>query len=81
MLQWEKVPDGGKKEGGGDGDESEEKDHHYRVFLVHEMAAQVGSAAGNAAICELDVEGAERRGNVEDEQAVAEADGRVSARI
>jgi hypothetical protein len=42
------------------------------------MVAQAGAAVGDAAIGELDVEGAERGGDVEDEEAMEGAYRRVS---
>jgi len=51
------------------------------VLLVHEVVAQTGGATRDAAICELDIEGAKRRGRVDDEETVEEADGRVSTLI
>lgn len=42
------------------------------------MVAQPGTTVSNAAIGELDIESAQTGGNVLDEEAVEEANGRVS---
>jgi hypothetical protein len=46
---------------------------------VHEVATQTGATVRDAAIGEFDVESAEHRGDVDEEEAVEEAYRRVSA--
>ena len=51
------------------------------MLLVHEMMAQAGTAAGYATIREFDIESAQCRGDAQDDETVAEADGRVSTNM
>jgi hypothetical protein len=51
------------------------------VFVVHEVVAQAGAATCDAAIGECYVETAQEVWNMENEEAVEEADGCVSIAV
>jgi hypothetical protein len=74
----EQEPDGGQDHASTGSDEAEEEDDDDRVLVVHEVVAQTGAAGGDAAIGEDVVKSGESGGQVEDQEAVEEANGRVS---
>ena len=78
MAEVEQEPDGGQDHAGAGSDKAEEEDDDDRVLVVHEVVAQTGAATRDTAIGEDAVESCEGRGQVEDKQAVEEANGRVS---
>jgi hypothetical protein len=77
----EQEPDGRQDHASTGSDEAEEEDDDDRVLVVHEVVAQTGAAGGDAAIGEEAVKSGESSGQVEDQQAVEEANGRVSAGV
>lgn len=80
-MQWELGPYCGDEESGAGGDEAEEEDYDDGVLFVHEVVAQTGARVCDAAIGEHDVEAAECGGDVDDEEAVEEADGCISGLV
>jgi hypothetical protein len=72
------MPDGRQKQRGARGYEAEEEDDNGQVLLVHEVVAQAGATVRDATIGELDVESAERRGDVVDEKLMQPAYGCIS---
>jgi hypothetical protein len=77
----EQEPDSGQDHASTGSDEAEEEDDDDRVLVVHEVVAQTGAAGGDAAIGEDAVKSGESGRQVEDQQAVEEANGRVSVRV
>lgn len=49
------------------------------MFVTHKVVSQSGSSVRDAAISEPDIEPAKCGGNMPDEEAIEEANGRVSA--
>ena len=60
---------------------SEKEDDNKRVLVIHEVVAQAGAIVGDAAIGESNVEPSKCRGDVNEEEAVEEADGCVSSLV
>jgi hypothetical protein len=73
MVPVKKMPYGRQEERGACGYKAEKEDDDSQMLLVHEVMAQAGATVRDAAIGELDVEFAERRGNVDDEELVEPA--------
>jgi hypothetical protein len=79
VVPAEEMPDRRQEERGACGYETEEEDDNSQVLLVHEVVAQVGATICDAAIGKLDVEAAERGGDVVDKELMQPAYGCVSA--
>lgn len=80
-MEREEVPYRRQEQAGGCCYQAEEEDKDDRMLLVHEIMTQTGTSICDAAIAELEVEVPEEGGNMEDEEAVAEAYGRVSVEV
>lgn len=80
-MRSDEVPNGGKKERRACGYEAEEEDDDQRVLVVHEVVAQAGGTIGDAAIGEGEVEFSECGRDVDEEEAVEEAYGRVPGNV
>jgi hypothetical protein len=70
-----------QEERGTHGDEPEEEDDYGEMLLIHEVVAQPGGTISDAAVGELDIEGAECIWYAVDKQSVQEAYGSVSASV
>lgn len=75
------MPNGRQEERRASGDKAEEEDYYERVLVVHEIVAQTGAAVRDAAIGELYVESSKRGGDVDKEEPIEEAYGRVSVMV
>jgi len=76
-MRSDEVPNGGQEQCRACGYEAEEEDDNQRVLVVHEVVAQAGAAIGDAAIGEGKIELSECGRDVDEEEAVKEAYGRV----
>jgi len=80
-MRSDEVPNGGQEQRRACSYEAEEEDDDERVLVVHEVVAQAGAAIGNAAIGERKIELSECGRDVDEEEAVKEAYGRVSRNV
>lgn len=76
-MRSDEVPNSGQEQRRACGYEAEEEDDDQRVLIVHKVVAQAGATIGDAAIGEGEVELSECRRDVDEEEAVEEAYGRV----
>jgi hypothetical protein len=78
VVPAEEMPYGRQKEHGACSYEAKEEDDYSQMLLVHEVVAQAGATVRDATISELDIEPAERGGDVVDEELVQPAYGCIS---
>jgi hypothetical protein len=81
VVRSQEVPNGRQEKRRACGYEAEKEYDNERMLVMHEVIAQAGAAVRDAAIGKGEVELSERRGNVDEEEAVKEADRGVPAGV
>lgn len=77
MVQPKEMPNSRQKHDCAYCHKTEKEDNNERMLVIHQVMAQTGATIGDAAICESKVEPPKCRGDVNEEEAVEEADGCV----
>jgi len=73
------APDSRQEKPGRNGDKAKEENDDNGMLLIHQIVAQAGTAAGDAATGELHIEFAKPRRDVVHKQSMEEPNGGVSA--
>lgn len=79
MFEWKESPYYWNEQLDRNRDEHQEEYHDHGMFLIHEIVPQTGEAVRNTAIGKEDIESVQGGGEVDYEESVEEAYGRVSA--
>jgi hypothetical protein len=81
MVRSEEMPNGRQEKRRTCSYEAEKEYDDERMLVMHEVVAQAGAAVRDATIGKGEVEPSERRGDVDEEEAVKKADRGVPAGV